>query len=511
MDLEQVTAEIRPRSHWEAADLGCAMVRKNYGTLILHWCLTVLPLQIVIFILLRDYPLWAWTLVWFLKPLYDRVPLFFLSRSLFGEKPNTKDLFRELPKLWTRRIIWALTLGRLSPSRSFTLPVSELEGLRGKAYSQRVRLLARHGDGVALKILLACVHLEFLLGISMASLIYGMVPETMRPNAEGWLQDLMVLETSFSATYYIIAAVLYLLSMMLMEIFYVGAGFGLYVNSRTITEGWDIELAFKRIRERVQGSSGSIIAVIVGFFVFLSPPLKACDYYVDGVIEKVLESEDFEVKTKIVKVAMESDSDPSKPSENGWFSRFLEWLFGPSSSSSSSSGGPGALSFVDVLGNALFWFAIVAAVSYLGFLIYKNRHIFMSQGADYSDVKEETKTRTVVGLDVTPESLPQDLVTTAREAWNSGDHHLALSLLYRGAISRLVQNEGIEIEESDTEYDCVRRVKEHAELRKSSYFHQLTMGWVQLAYGKRAPNDAEMGNLLEAWPFQATKDRGGAQ
>ena len=37
-----------------------------------------------------------------------------------------------------------------------------------------------------------------------------------------------------------------------IEPFYVGAGFGLYLDRRTQIEGWDIEIAFRRMRLRLQ-------------------------------------------------------------------------------------------------------------------------------------------------------------------------------------------------------------------------------------------------------------------
>ena len=37
-----------------------------------------------------------------------------------------------------------------------------------------------------------------------------------------------------------------------IEPFYIGAGFGLYLDRRTQIEGWDIEIAFRRMRRRLQ-------------------------------------------------------------------------------------------------------------------------------------------------------------------------------------------------------------------------------------------------------------------
>ena len=49
--------------------------------------------------------------------------------------------------------------------------------------------------------------------------------------------------------------------MLLLEPFYVAAGFGLYLNRRTLLEGWDIEVALRRIAER--HAAAAVIAAAV--------------------------------------------------------------------------------------------------------------------------------------------------------------------------------------------------------------------------------------------------------
>ena len=45
-------------------------------------------------------------------------------------------------------------------------------------------------------------------------------------------------------------ALAYAAAVLVLEPFYVAAGFGLYLNRRTLLEGWDIEVALRRIAER---------------------------------------------------------------------------------------------------------------------------------------------------------------------------------------------------------------------------------------------------------------------
>jgi hypothetical protein len=47
--------------------------------------------------------------------------------------------------------------------------------------------------------------------------------------------------------------VAYLAAVALVEPAYVAAGFALYLGRRTVLEGWDIELEFRRLSDRIEG------------------------------------------------------------------------------------------------------------------------------------------------------------------------------------------------------------------------------------------------------------------
>jgi hypothetical protein len=105
-----------------------------------------------------------------------------------------------------------------------------------------------------------------------------------------------------------------------------------------------------------------------------------------------------------------------------------------------------------------------------------------------------------MGMAVAPESLPADIPGAAMDLWRVGRRQEAMSLLYRGAISKLIATDGVEIAESDTESDCLRRVTVEAAGR-AGYFGGLTEAWMRLAYGRSAPPDEAMRDLCERWPF----------
>lgn len=503
MRLEDVTAEIRPRAPWESVDLGCSLARRHIGTVWKAWLVTVVPLWLVLALLLHNHPVWMMLIVWWLKPVYDRVPLMVLSRALFGSSPTAWEVLKSWPRLLVRRLPFALLLGRFSPSRSLSLPVAELEGLRGRAYSQRVSLLERNGGEGATMATLVGFLLEIVTALGVVLLALMMVPEHI---VTRWLQgigDFFVHSdiTDLNSGFFWLAAGVQMLAISLMEPFYVSAGFALYINSRTLTEGWDIELAFKRLgarlrdlREGKKPSSGIGVAVLlaVAALFFTSQPAQAADRYQESARE-VLQHEDFTVHHREVKVRVEEESSSGE-------SPFLEWL----GDLLKDFGLPG---FMGLVGQIVFYVILTAVIAGLVYLIYKNRHIFQSGGRRGKGGGAKPKTEAVMGMDVRPESLPDDVVSAARKAWADGDAKLALSLLYRSSIAWLVHRADLPIEESDTEGDCVRRADALRDQSVVPYFKNLTYAWVDVAYGRRELAGERFDGLCAQWPFHTSGGR----
>ena len=61
-----------------------------------------LPLFVLLHLLCFSVPWLVPWLLWWLKPLLDRVVLYVLSRTLFGEVPTVRQLWRALPAEWWR-------------------------------------------------------------------------------------------------------------------------------------------------------------------------------------------------------------------------------------------------------------------------------------------------------------------------------------------------------------------------------------------------------------------------
>jgi len=147
----------------------------------------------------------------------------------------------------------------------------------------------------------------------------------------------------------------------------------------------------------------------------------------------------------------------------------------------------------------------------LGFLIYKNRYVLTSFGGSWGK-RSGPQTTVVMGMDVRPESLPDDVADAARRAWRDGDTHLALSLLYRGSIAWLIHSADLPIIESDTEGDCLVRVRGILDSGVEAYFSELTRERIAEAYGQQTPEDETMAALCDRWPFaknRSIRGRGG--
>ncbi|MFW5968115.1 MAG: DUF4129 domain-containing protein, partial [Persicimonas sp.] len=81
MDLDEVAARLRRREPMEAIDLGVALARHYFWPMLLGWLALALPFFVGAAVVAYLTPLFWFVLlaIWWLKPLFDRAPLFVLS------------------------------------------------------------------------------------------------------------------------------------------------------------------------------------------------------------------------------------------------------------------------------------------------------------------------------------------------------------------------------------------------------------------------------------------------
>lgn len=92
-------------------------------------------------------------------------------------------------------------------------------------------------------------------------------------------------------------------------------------------------------------------------------------------------------------------------------------------------------------------------------------------------------------LDIRPESLPDDIGEAAARLWQKGEHRAALSLLYRGALSRLVHQHQVPIRAASTEGECLALATRRLDPQRSAYVGRLVQAWQLAVYGARLPED----------------------
>jgi hypothetical protein len=477
--LEGVTAELRPRSDWEAVDLGLALVRRDFWRLFASWWLGMLPVLALSPLLLRDYPVLLVLLCWWWMPVGSRLVLFVLSRRLFGELPRWKEIFRELPRACVRRFGFRMLWARFSPWRPLTMAVEDLEGLRGKDYAQRVRLLLRRGDATVVMLALWRAALTGWLALSVFFTAMMFLPagqaEEWKALLDAWKDDSW---GEIPAAVGWLGLISLLLSMSLVDVFSTGAGFGIYVNHRTWIEGWDVELAFRRLGNRLRGAGAALLGLLLAFG--MTPVAEAeVEAGPKETIEQVKAHEDFTVHSVEERV-------PKTRNPSSWSWGDVSWLAG--------------------IAQALMWLVLGAFVAFVVWLIWRYRHLLRGSGSVGAKRVPPPQVRVVMGMEVAPESLPPDIPAAAMELWRVGRRQEAMSLLYRGTISRLIATGGVEIAESDTESDCLRRVAAEAAAH-AGYFSGLTETWMRLAYGRSAPPDEAMQELCASWPFAEGRAR----
>ncbi|MDB6136005.1 MAG: hypothetical protein JWM59_4248 [Verrucomicrobiales bacterium] len=565
MRVDQISAVLRPRSSQEAADLGFSLVRRHAGAVFKAWLTLLVPLWGLLIVLLHDYPSVMVLMAWWLKPLYDRVVLFHLGRALFGAAPSLRTQLRAWPRLLTRQLLPALLWGRFSTVRSFVLPVLVLEDMQGKPARQRAALLRRHGGVAAASLTSMCGVLEMAVLAGIITFVRPFVPEDM---VETITSGRLLADYGASivppALLWTVGGC-YLMAMALMEPFYAGAGFGLYLNARAHLEGWDVEVAFRRLGARLRSRPGNRTSAPAPVASPLPPPpplavslpgsapplplpglharaeaptgtatggdagtgqnphsrwmmlllTAASVWFFSAGLSTAATVDPQEVKYDIEEVLKHPDFINHKE-------KYKEWKFdsssGSKSSSPSSSGSGSSWSFPSLPG----WFKglfsgdlpavalrlllvaiCLALVSWLVFLAYKNRWKFTGlRGGP----RGPQGPRTIMGLEILPESLPEDIPREARACWSRGESEAAVRLLYRGALAWLVQRGSLPIRESDTEGDCLRHAATLPDRTRMGYFENLTAAWRGTAYDGMPPDSGTMQELCARWPFALTVD-----
>lgn len=494
MDLNDITVAVRPRSHWEAVDLGCLMVRRWWKSLYVGWMAITLPIFGGLYIALNAHPLIAMLIVWWLKPVYERYPLLIVSHALFGTVPGARQASMEYLRLLPRQLIQCLTIRRLVPTRSFDQPVSQLENLAASERSHRLELMHRTAGSPAFWLTFICVHVEMFLTLGLIMLVYQLIPSEVDVN---WWQLLVSADTGgLDWTWNL----LYFVAIGLVGPIYAVAGFSLYINRRIELEGWDIELAFRRLMHRVGRGAATAAALLLCLGLALAVPteLRADEAHArsnssKALIEEVMHGRQFnqERVTKVPKV-LRSWFEPEKEQKQEqkptpkWVAAMLELI-------------AQSIEF-------LLWVTLISGIIWIVYR-YRGWILQLLERAPPPFDSSRDQPTVMFGLDVSRGALPADPIPAAQALWAQRRYRNAVSLLYRVALVALMDRHQCRFRESDTEGQCTAMVERLAPHDTAERFRRLTSLWQSVAYAHRVPSDASFADACSRWAAELSENR----
>jgi hypothetical protein len=474
------TLALRRRNSWEAADAGLLLWRANFAYFLPFFALPVWLCAFGLRMLPEDLRPWSWLILWYLKPLFDRPILHVISVRFFEPGSGAGRLLRGLGKAICRGLPGDLLWRRLSPLRSAMMPLRVLEKLRGRGIRKRKQDLERGGLSFCGLLTLWGFFLEaaLLCGEVLFSLT---LLKTIQADYVSNLGDFFIrLELFFFAAW--------CFNYILVESMYVCMGFGLYVNSRIEVEGWDIELAFRKLtkaRKKKTGFPGALVLLFLAF-LFLPFRLPADPGVSTGVpgtggnapletLKEILASEDFGGQKESWELRLKERKNKKDPGELPDID-LAPWI------QNIRQGFAFTLRLVLVLG-----------IGVLGFLclryLYKNRRekAFSPEGWKMGG-----------RFDYSGES-PEALLEKARAFYGEGNQRRAWGCCISALFESWSRCRGPVFPPDATEYGCLALVRAAGSVSaETECFAAAVTHWTAFAYGGRQP---PAGSFEEALAF----------
>lgn len=511
MDLNKVAAVLRPRRGMQSVDLGLLLGRRFWGRIILSWLILAAPLLVVVQLL----TLWAfeyyWVMLlagWWLKPLFDRITLYVISRGFFGSVPTVGESVRAvLRQWWSLEAVGDLTVRRFSPLRTVVLPVRVLEGLSGARHRARIRGLVDHaarGQGYGL--LLFFLSFKFTLYISVFVGVVMLIPGQIGVGWEEVLAFLTEDATDWGASLVILGASLGVT--LFVEPFFAAGGFGIYIQRRIEREGWDLELRFRQLAQRVQKSLvQGMVWLLVGVSIFVSEPAQVvaeepARQIVGGMslLEggqkrgRTVRRELIPVDDPNQELAQILDAPPfgGEKIEERWQKKnqteeqeiedlveALEWMgqYGP------------------VILRALMWVLFVLIGAWALWHVMKFLARRSGRGAF-----DEARPRWQQELLEQSEGLggvEGDVIAAARESWRAGDQRGALAILLWTSLMRFEEEERFHFARGWTASFCAYQVRDRG--LKGELIAELARAFDRLAWAKRGIAPERFEALIAGW------------
>lgn len=540
MRLETLTVELRPRSSWEAMELGSALVRRHASAIWVPWflvtglCFALLNLGAWAL----EMPWLAGLLLWWLRPVFDRIPLYVLSRAVFGNVPRVGETLRAQLRWGWRPMLGHLTFRRLSPFRAAMLPVDLLEGSGNARVGERRRVIGGGVGGPAMLLISACTLFLLALEISLLVLVvFLFVPNELLPDlfqalrgdfdkgVPDWAQ------LTFNAADWLAVA--------FIEPFYIGAGFGLYLNRRTQLEAWDLEIAFRRMRRRLDALAAPAAAVLLALALWLPAASPA----------SAQSPREPDASCPVVPGQPRGLPDPSVPRADTSSDEYFDYDEGGKDTPEVDTRGLSEIFGDDTVDHRAFAKAMARAYDDPLLRPKLKRTTWQPREKKEATVREETEgpawlaaLSKLIGflienllwlllgvlavvlvatrrhwwpwlasvtampapepppVDTTAlahaEPLPPDVATVARRLWAEGQPRRALALLYRASVEAMVARIDAHPPPGATEADCLRLSRRLPETEDRDAFQRMVRVWQYAAYGHTLPGGDDFEALV---------------
>jgi hypothetical protein len=504
VNLERFVAVMRPRGSFEAVDFGFLVTRRFWPRLFIAWLVLSLPTMALLAWWQPGQPYLLIPIFWWLKPLFERPMLFVLSRGLFGVEPPWREVFswRSLgPGLFAD-----LTVRRLSPHRSLTMPVTLLEGGSGATGRAR-RGLIGSSDVTGAGLTFGCWLAELAFFVSLFFLLDILLPSGFAGFEDFDIETAEVWPSSFGLLCYFF----YFLTASLLEPFYVGGGFLLYLQRRTVLEGWDVELAFRRMLQRRgqieaekvrRAGAGLAALLLVALGLALAAPVRA-DVPVADLPDPQNQAADKSspdaIRQEIGEIAASPDFGGEREVESWHFKSGKPLFEKPDSEVRVPS--------LPIPWGLLRWVALMLALGVVVYFLIKawgDRASYAGGGP-----RQRPAGQRRFGLEEDPLAPIGDVTARARKALEAGRIDEALAWLYRGAFQELAGRGLLPLRRDFTEDDCLRHLRRKAAGRNPAevaevlpfeqLFREIADAWMRVAYGHFEVQKAEVARFCIAF------------
>jgi len=285
--------------------------------------------------------------------------------------------------------------------------------------------------------------------------------------------------------------------------FYVASGFSLYLNRRMALEGWDIEIAFRRLRSSWRLPPQLLLTLLLP--MLLAPMLmwSAFDataanaatnlpanlpmdrYTVAQEIEQINRQvpvrQFVSFSYPIVLKAWFEEDDDEPDGDKSWFF----WLS-------------------EVLLPMGRWLLLGVFLSLLAVLLWRYRQRIGNQVRNVL---------TPLAPAINDEQAARQRASAVARAWvdsgeqalqllQQGEQRAALALLYRGALALIHVHLAAPLPPGCSEGECLLLVDHRLPVAQRDYLHQLVQSWLAVAYGGAEIDSQAITTLCLAWRAQ---------